>query len=190
MNLPNRLTPFRVSICGLDEIAAFVDEDVSHVVSILDPDYPEPSDFARFPDHDRVTFRFDDIITDVPTMQAPTVEDVRRILAVGETVAGDSARHLLVHCHAGVSRSTAAVAVLLSQANPGREGEIFDHIYTIRQKSWPNSLMVRLGDEILGRDGRLVEALAAHHARVARTYPDLAAMLRAGARAHEVPDLL
>ena len=190
MNLPNRLTPFRVSICGLDEIAAFADQDVSHVLSILDPAYPEPTAFASFPEHVRVTLRFDDIIADVPTMQAPTVEDMRQILALGESMAGDSVRHLLVHCHAGVSRSTAAVAVLLSQVNPDLDAEIFDHIYTIRQKSWPNSLMVRLGDSLLGRDGRLVGAMADHHARVAQAYPDLAALLRAGARAHEVPDLL
>ena len=31
-----------LSICGLDEIAEFLKRGVTHVISILDPEYPYP----------------------------------------------------------------------------------------------------------------------------------------------------
>ena len=36
-----------LTICGLTELGAFQNADVSHVLSILDPGYPEPADFAE-----------------------------------------------------------------------------------------------------------------------------------------------
>ena len=38
----------RLSICGLDEIAALRDHSVTHVLSILDPAWPDPAAFAEW----------------------------------------------------------------------------------------------------------------------------------------------
>ncbi|MCA8908557.1 MAG: dual specificity protein phosphatase family protein [Rhodospirillaceae bacterium] len=180
--------PFRLSICGLDELPAFAAEGVSHVVSILDPDYPDPEDFAAFLPHRRAVLRFDDVIVTGDLYQAPGAGDVAAILNVGRELAADGATHVLVHCHAGVSRSTAAAALLLAQRMPDAIDDVFDEIHRVRPRSWPNSLIVRLGDAQLGLAGRLVAAMQRHHARVAVDYPELAKLLRMGMRAHEVPD--
>ncbi len=182
------LLPYRLSICGLDELVQHAGNDVSHVVSIIDPAQPDPEVFADYPPHDRTLLRFDDIIAPRHGMMVPGEADVRRILDLGERLADAPVRHLLVHCHAGVSRSTATAALLMAQRNPGRETDIFRRLDAMRQPAWPNSLIVRLGDALLGRGGALVDALRAHHDRVAQRLPAFAAFLRANGRAHEVPD--
>jgi predicted protein tyrosine phosphatase len=46
--------------------------------------------------------------------------------------------HLLVHCHAGVSRSTAAMATLLAEARPDwDEHSVFAHIARSARKPGP-----------------------------------------------------
>jgi len=52
--------------------------------------------------------RFDDVIEPQLDQFAPTRDDVERLLAFGREVCKLTEAHLLVHCRAGVSRSTAA----------------------------------------------------------------------------------
>ena len=182
------LLPYRLTICGLEELHLHARNDVTHVVSIIDPSQPDPDDFADYTPHDRTLWRFDDIIAPRDGMMVPGEADVRRILDLGDRLAGEPVRHLLVHCHAGVSRSTATAALLMAQRNPGREGDIFQRLDAMRQPAWPNSLIVRMGDALLGRDGALVDALRVHHSQVAQRLPAFAAFLRANGRAHEVTD--
>ncbi|HSV28936.1 MAG TPA: protein-tyrosine-phosphatase, partial [Candidatus Omnitrophota bacterium] len=150
-------------------------------------EHPDPEVFATFGPHRRTVWRFHDTITERPDNAHPTPETVRAILDFGDASRDMDVSHLLVHCHMGISRSTAAAAILMAQHNRGREAEAFAHLWDIRPRSWPNSRMVALADAMLERGGALVAAMTAHHARVARAYPDFAALLRQGERAHEVP---
>ena len=185
--MPTVMVPFRITVCGLTELAAHAEADVSHVVSIIDPDWPDPEDFARYRPHRRVLWRFHDIIAEAEGNVAPSPADVAAILDYGDSLAEQPVEHLLVHCHMGISRSTATVAILLAQRHPGREADAFRALRAIRPHSWPNSRMIRFADQQLGRGGALVEAMRAHHAEMARSYPDLADLLRDGERADEVP---
>ena len=55
-----------------------------------------------------------------------------------------------------------------------------------RPQAWPNSLMIRLADDLLGRGGRLTAALGEVYARRLAAHPELAeVMLRLG-RAREI----
>jgi predicted protein tyrosine phosphatase len=68
---------------------------------------------------------------------------------------------ILVHCWAGVSRSMAAAyALLCDRAGPGYELEIARALRTRAPHACPNPLMVRLADDALRRDGRMVQAVA------------------------------
>ncbi len=180
------LVPWRLSICGLDELGGYAAAGVSHVVSILDPGWPDPAAFAAYAPHRRVVWRFHDVIAPRAEVAAPHAGDVDAILAWSEVLAREGADHVLVHCHAGVSRSTAAAVVLLARDHPGREAEAFDAVARIRPRSWPNSRMLALADARLGRGGALVDALRAHQRRVAAAHPDFAELLKGGERAHEV----
>lgn len=182
------LLGYDLSICGLSELDEHA-QRVSHVISILDPDYPDPEEFARYRPHRRTTFRFHDCVESHHMPSAPAYRDVEALIAAGEAHSAPEVEHLLIHCHAGISRSTATAAIFMAQRNPGREDEAFAALDLVRPRAWPNSLIIRYADEILGRGGALIEAMRAHHARIVHTHPELAALIRFHGRAHEVPNV-
>lgn len=146
------------TICGIGELDSLRDRGITHMLSILDPHYPDP--VADYPPHARLVLRFDDGIAPAPGLILPEPGHVEELLAFGRTLPGGDPAHLLVHCHAGVSRSTAAMTALLVQAHPeADEDTIFDHVARIRPQAWPNSRIIGFADTLLGRDGRLTAAL-------------------------------
>ena len=174
-----------LTVCGLDELDGHSDRGVTHVLSILDPGWPEPAAFESFDPHFRATFHFHDAIEPDPGVVMPERSDVDRILAFGRE-AGDE-RHLLIHCHAGISRSTAAMLMILAQAHPTETEEaIVDRLLAIRPQAWPNSRMVAFADESLGRGGRLLAAVSRIYARRLEDQPELADIMRRLNRAREV----
>src|SRR5262245_27627586 len=46
-NLP--LTSYKVTICGLTELASLCDDNVTHLLSVLDVHHPVPQMFEQFP---------------------------------------------------------------------------------------------------------------------------------------------
>jgi predicted protein tyrosine phosphatase len=157
-----------LTICGIDELDAQSARKVSHVLSVLDPDWPELSAFAGYGAHHRVTLRFHDIIDAAPGKVMPEPDHVAQILAFGTSLREGSGErregHLLVHCHMGISRSTAAMLALLAQVYPDESEEaLFGRLREVRPQAWPNSVMVAFADEQLGRGGRLTQALRRHY---------------------------
>jgi len=68
---------------------------------------------------------------------------------------------LVVHCLAGISRSTAAAFIALCDLNPGTpEAAIATAIRAQSATAMPNVLMVALADQALAREGRMIRALA------------------------------
>lgn len=184
--LERGLLPFRLSICGDAELHQFAG-DVTHILGILDPGTPEPQYQLFHPRAVCTGFRFYDIVLDEPERAMPSEDNVAAILEVGERLAGTDVNHLLVHCFAGVSRSTAAAVTLMTQRNPGREAEIFEALGDIRPRAWPNSAMIAHADRLLGRAGALVEAMRLHHIAVARRYPEVRTLISSVGRGHELP---
>jgi predicted protein tyrosine phosphatase len=175
-----------LTICGLDELDSHSARGVTHVLSILDPDWPEPAAFSTFDPHCRATFRFHDAIEPAPGVVLPEKSDVEAILDFGRD-AGDDLNHLLIHCHMGVSRSAAAMLMILAQALPREtEDAIADKLLEIRPQSWPNFRMIGFADEILDRDGRLAAAVGRIYARRLSTRPDLGETMRRLNREKEV----
>jgi predicted protein tyrosine phosphatase len=175
-----------LTICGLDELDGHSARGVTHVLSILDPEWPEPEAFKTFDPHFRKTFRFHDAIEPAPGVILPNRTDVERILTFGRE-AGDDLDHLLIHCHAGISRSTAAMLMILAQAAPHEtEDAVVGRLLAIRPQAWPNSRMVGFADALLGRDGRLSAAVNQIYALRLETTRDLAETMRRLNRGREV----
>lgn len=183
------LLPYGITICGLSELPDHAEAGISHVVSILDPIWPDPEEFARWGTHRRVLWRFDDVVEAGGGYAAPTRRHVEAILALGLELAREPVAQLLIHCHAGVSRSTATAVILMAQHNPGREPEIFAELTRVRPRSWPNALMLRLADELLERQGALITELRHHQRRIAAAHPEFADLLARCGRAHEIAAL-
>src|SRR3954454_14664570 len=83
----NSVTPFRITVCGIDELSDHCKTGASHVLSILDPDHPVPEAFGRFGEHAKPELRFHDVIGEDPGMVLPRQADVARILAFGRSLA-------------------------------------------------------------------------------------------------------
>jgi predicted protein tyrosine phosphatase len=68
----------------------------------------------------------------------------------------------VIHCYAGVSRSTAAAFVAVCTLNPRRsEAAVAEALRRASPTATPNIRIVALADDILGRNGRMVEAITA-----------------------------
>jgi predicted protein tyrosine phosphatase len=181
--------PFRITVCGLDELAGHSDSRVSHVLSILDPEWPVPEIFGTFGEHEKLELRFHDVIEDRPGTVPPKSFHVEQLLDFGCALGREPAvnAHLLVHCHAGVSRSSASMALLIAQAMPDRPGHaIFADILQIRPQIWPNLRIVEMGDTALGRNGDLIDAAKGVYRLRMDQNPSLADEFRSGGRAREV----
>jgi predicted protein tyrosine phosphatase len=183
------IAPFQITICGIEELEGHCEVGVSHVLSILDPGWPVPPAFGAFGEHERLELRFHDIIDDMPGMELPQPEHVEALLAFGRDLIAEPRpdAHLLVHCHAGISRSTASMTLILAQALPDRPAlAIIDEVMRIRSKAWPNLRIVELGDAMLGRGGTLVRAAIEAYRRQIERRPELADMMSGAGRGREV----
>jgi predicted protein tyrosine phosphatase len=180
-----------LTVCGLEELELHSSRAVTHVLSILDPEWPDPEAFLSYDPHHRTVLRFHDAIEPAPGLQLPQRGHVEAVLAFGRALAHDAAvrdeGHLLVHCHAGISRSTASMAMILAQAHPQEsEDRIFARILEIRPQAWPNSVMIGFADDLLGRGGRMTEAVRRLYARQLAARPRLADTMRGIGRGREV----
>lgn len=128
---------------------------IDRVVSLMSPDAPQPALLAEGRDH--LLLRFNDIAQHRDGLIAPSPADVQAILDATEDV-----QMLLIHCHAGISRSTAALFAIACQKAPDAdERDIAIRLRQASPQATPNRLMVLLADEILGRSGRMVSAVDA-----------------------------
>jgi hypothetical protein len=64
--------------------------------------------------------------------------------------------------------------------------EVLDAVSQIRPRAWPNLRILEYGDELLGRRGELVTAVAAIYRRVLDREPYLQEAMIEGGRAREV----
>src|SRR4029078_7619212 len=144
---------FDVTICGLNDLDKHASAGISHVLSLLDAGTPRPDSLGSYGTIAHELLHFDDVIDEYPGFDAPQHHHFERILACGERLRADGGRHLLVHCHAGISRSTAAAGILMAQINQGRETDAFLRLLDLRPHAWPNTRLVSFADQALQRDG-------------------------------------
>lgn len=139
----------KIEICSRKKASLHVARNNNcNIISIVDCGHrhPEFVDFNR-----RLRLRFDDI--DTPHDMGPKVAHVREIISFAHAI---DDRPLVVHCKAGISRSSAA-AFIVYAVKFGPAG-IRDHFRPMLGLIYPNAEMLRLADGILGNDGALIDA--------------------------------
>ncbi len=100
-----------------------------------------------------------DIVEPMDGQVHPDAEHIERLIAFVR--AWDRRAPLVIHCYAGISRSTAAAFTSVCALNPRRaEREIARALRTASPTAQPNARIVSLAARILGRDGRMVDAVA------------------------------
>jgi predicted protein tyrosine phosphatase len=130
----------------------------SHVVSLLGEAYmidtPEGIAQGR-----HLRLAVNDVI-DAAVDDAPSEEHVRNLLAFAR--GWNAEAPMLVHCWAGISRSMAATfTILCDRLGPDRELQIARAIRRRAPHADPNRLFVCFADRVLGRAGRMIEAVDA-----------------------------
>jgi predicted protein tyrosine phosphatase len=137
----------------LDQIAV---RKPARLISLLSPGGAEPPLWGEGP---HLSLRFHDIPAPAEGLTPPDAVMVDQLLAFG--AAWREPGPLLVHCWFGISRSPAAAYILACAADPSRaEAEIAGALRRAAPEATPNPLLVRLADARLGREGRMVEAIA------------------------------
>jgi predicted protein tyrosine phosphatase len=102
--------------------------------------------------------QMDDITEQMDGFLAPSDAHIEQVL---NFVRGwDRNAPLVVHCYAGISRSTASAFAAACMLNPHRdEISIARQMRTASPIAQPNRLIVSLADRALGREGRMLRAL-------------------------------
>lgn len=124
-------------------------DEADHVLSLISPDAAPPLMTRR-----QTILRFNDIAEDREGLVAPTAATIQAILALADTPV------LLIHCFAGISRSTAAAYILACARRPAQEAVLAGQLRAFSPEATPNRLMIALADAMLGRGGAMSRAIA------------------------------
>ncbi|MDE1985384.1 MAG: protein tyrosine phosphatase [Alphaproteobacteria bacterium] len=131
----------------------------SHLVTLLSPEHMIDTPSGIRPEH-HLRLSLNDISDPTLGEAPPGLKHIAQLIAFGRE--WDASQPLLVHCWAGVSRSMAATfALLCDRAGPGTEQDIAQEMRGRASHASPNRLLVRLADQTLGREGRMVRAVEA-----------------------------
>ena len=153
-----------ITIASLDEVEMLAGTPFTKIISINDAHLEEEGGYERrikvyFPKARAVFSYFDDV--DYLTEDGPQENEISLLLDFSQRFT--MADKILIHCRAGVSRSTAlAYAVVCQHSQPGQEAEAFAYVRQIRPQLFPNGLIVKMADRILKRKGRLLAAAKTH----------------------------
>ena len=147
-----------IHVCSLARLHATVDETgARHIVTLL-----RMTDRVERPRHiapeNHLVLAVDDIAMPMEGYTVPAQEHVERLIHfVGQW---DRAAPMVVHCFAGISRSTAGAYVAACALNPARdEQQIAWDIRRASRTAQPNVAIVSIADRLLKRGGRMVHAI-------------------------------
>ena len=131
----------------------------SHLITLLSPEELIPTPAGIVPArHLRIGVH--DIPVPQPGMVHPSVAMVEDVLSFAE--GWDAAAPMVIHCWAGISRSTASAFIIACARNPhADETEIALAMRRASATAFPNRRLIALADDILDRRGRMVEAVEA-----------------------------
>ncbi len=149
-----------IIVCPLSRAPQIARErSPSHVVSLLDPGSAFPV-LPGYGEDRHLRIGVHDIESDEAGFDAVCNNRIRAILdfvAVWEREAP-----ILIHCYAGISRSTATAYIAACAHNPNRhEEELAYALRTASATASPNRRFVAMADAELGRGGRMSAAIEA-----------------------------
>lgn len=149
----------RLHVCSLARIGETVTRTGARsLMTLISPGTPVVRPVEILPHRHRY-IAVSDIIEPLPGQVLPDRPHLDDLLDfVSEW---DRLEPMVIHCYAGVSRSTAAAFIAACALNPGRdELEVARAIRAASPTATPNARLVALADLHLGRGGRMLAAIA------------------------------
>jgi len=147
-----------IHVCSLARLHETVeDTGARHVVSLIGDEarVERPTAVAE---ENHLWLRLHDISAPLDGYIVPDEEHVANLLSFVRR--WDRRTPLVVHCYAGISRSTASAFASVCALNPHRdEASIAQALRRASPTATPNIRIVSLADRLLGRQGRMVAAI-------------------------------
>ena len=148
----------RIHVCSLTKIDSVARETGARsMVTLINPLYPvtRPLEIEAAK---HLHISVSDIVEPLDGHVAPEIAHVQRLLDFAR--AWDRAHPLLIHCYAGVSRSTAAAYVAACALRADFwEPETARTLRALSPTATPNARIVAIADELLARNGRMIAAI-------------------------------
>ena len=157
-SVPRIMSPDTIFVSPLSLVETTIeDAQVSHLVTLINGETLVPTPPSITPDR-HLRLDMNDICEPITGLVLPCEEHVADLVQFAFD--WDRRAPLLIHCWAGISRSTAAAYIALCALN--REGTEHALAWALRRASptaYPNRLLVALADESLARGGRMIAAV-------------------------------
>lgn len=147
-----------IYVCPLSLVETAIDAvGAAYLITLINNETMIDTPPRIFPQN-HLRLAMNDIVDPTPGMVHPNEEHVAQLIEF--TDAWESDAPMIIHCWAGISRSTAAAYVALCRLNPEvDEMVIAAELRTASATAYPNRRIVALADQALGRNGRMVEAV-------------------------------
>lgn len=147
-----------IHVCSLAALPATVEATgARHILTVM----ANVAQVVRPPsvlETNHLRIQMDDINEPADGFVAPSPAHVEQALAFIRK--WDRTAPMVIHCYAGISRSTASAFMAACALNPHRdEFSIARQIRAASPTAYPNRLIFTLADKVLGRNGRMVRAL-------------------------------
>lgn len=148
-----------LQVCPLSRLPETLDASgARHLMTLMKVGTAIPRP-AGIPEGRHCVVEVSDIVAPMEGHVTPGKAHVAAILDFAQ--AWDREQPLLIHCYAGISRSTAAAYIAACALAPERdEAEIALALRDASPSATPNALFVAIADYMLGRGGRMVAAIA------------------------------
>jgi predicted protein tyrosine phosphatase len=146
-----------IEITGASRARRIKRRGFSAMITIEDPALPARKRvrFHREPRPHHLVLAFEDLDTPTDAIITASREQIAAAIEFGRAHRTGA---MLIHCHAGIARSTAvALAIIADRLGPGQEEIALAELLKLQQWAVPNLHVVRLADSILGREGRLLQ---------------------------------
>jgi predicted protein tyrosine phosphatase len=148
-----------VYVCSLAQVAATVaSARASHLISVINAATPVERPIS-IDEANHLFVGINDIVEPQDGMILPSEEHVERIVDFAR--GWSQQQPLVVHCYAGISRSTATAFIALCTTQPDRdERDIARALRAASRTATPNARLIAVADAMLNRGGRMIEAIA------------------------------
>lgn len=145
-------------VCPLSKVeATVVSTRAERLLSLLAPGTAmlRPTAIAE---QNHLWLSLHDIAEPQEGMTLPGEQHMRTLLEFAQS--WDRAKPLVINCYAGISRSTASAYIISAALQPSRdEEELAQKLRLASPSATPNPRLIALADAMLGREGRMVEAI-------------------------------
>jgi predicted protein tyrosine phosphatase len=149
----------KLIVCPLAQLDAALALAPSHVLTLLAPGAETPPCPGIAPAR-RLVLNFHDINGPSENLTHASSKDIENLIAFAQSWRGPAP--FVAHCWAGISRSTAAAYIITCLHHaPGSEQDLALRLRHAAPQATPNPWMIALADDILGRSGRMTQAIAA-----------------------------